>query len=235
MSPPREEVDRKVERMARAVREAGLRGVLITTHWNFSWLTAGGTNRIDISRESGAGALLVSSTGQRYVLANAIEMPRLSGEVLPALAFEPVEFPWIEERADPAFLTQLAHRLLGDGPIGADSTVGDARSFEAGMSKLRRVLEPEELVRYRALGADAGRAVGELLRMVPAGISEREVVREARSHCTVPTPARWSSSQPPTIALCTIVIRCRRRWSGPAVSWLRCAPSGTGSSSRSPG
>ena len=78
---PREEVDRKVERLASAAQDAGLRGVLLTTHWNFSWLTAGATNRIDISREAGAGALLVSAGGRRYALANAIEMPRLADEV----------------------------------------------------------------------------------------------------------------------------------------------------------
>ena len=175
---PRDEVDRKVDRLARAASVTGLRGVLLTTHWNFGWLTAGGTNRIDISREAGAGALLVAATGQRYVLANAIEMPRLSDEVLPGLVFEPIEFPWTDERADPAFLLQTAQDVLGGGPIGADSAVGDALPFETVLSRLRRVLEPEELVRYRALGADVGRAVGELLRLVPAGISEGEVVRE---------------------------------------------------------
>jgi Xaa-Pro aminopeptidase len=177
--PPREEVDRKVERLARASHDAGLGGVLLTTHWNFNWLTAGGTNRIDISREAGAGALLVSSTGHRYVLANAIEMPRLANEVLAGLAFEPVEFPWVDERTDPAFLARRATDVLAGGPVGADSMVGAAQPFETALSRLRSLLEPEELIRYRALGGDVGRALGDFLRLVPPGISEREVVREA--------------------------------------------------------
>jgi len=174
---PREEEDRKVERLARAAHDAGLRGVLLTTHWNFSWLTAGATNRIDISREAGAGALFVSAGGRRYALANAIEMPRLADEVLAGLDFEPIEFAWVDERANPAFLVQRATALLS-GPIGCDALLGDAHHFETSLSRLRSALEPEEVRRYRALGADAGRAVGSVLHSVPAGISEREVVRE---------------------------------------------------------
>lgn len=177
-APPREEVDRKVERLVRVVHEARLRGLLLATHWNFSWLTAGGSNRIDISREAGAGALLIAADGHRYVLANAIEMPRLSAEVLAGLGFEPIEYPWIDDRADPSFLVHRATAVLGGGPVAADAVLADAQPFEPQLSRLRGVLEPEELRRYRTLGADVGRAVGGLLQSVPTGISEREVSRE---------------------------------------------------------
>ena len=148
------------------------------THWNFSWLTAGATNRIDISREAGAGALLVSAGGRRYALANAIEMPRLADEVLAGLDFEPIEFAWVDERANPAFLVQRATALLS-GPIGC-------RRCAWRCAPLRNRLcpgcearsNPKNCDAIRALGADAGRAVGSVLQSVPAGISEREVVRE---------------------------------------------------------
>ncbi|MEO7274718.1 MAG: peptidase M24, partial [Vicinamibacterales bacterium] len=64
-------------RLARLAHDGQFAGILLTTHWNFAWLTAGGSNRIDVSREAGAGALLVTAEGHRYVLANAIEMARL--------------------------------------------------------------------------------------------------------------------------------------------------------------
>src|SRR6185295_7422171 len=70
------ETDAKVERVARIARDAGVGGVLLTTQRNFAWLTGGASNRIDGSRESGAGALLVSATGRRFAVANTIEMPR---------------------------------------------------------------------------------------------------------------------------------------------------------------
>jgi Xaa-Pro aminopeptidase len=181
-TPPREEVDRKIERLSRAAHGAGLRGVLLTTHWNFSWLTAGGSNRIDVSREAGAGALLVAAAGdgsaRRYLLGNAIEMPRLSEEVVPGLGFDPVEFPWTADRVDPSFLVNRASGILEGGPLGADAALRGTEPFEAQLSGLRRQLEPEELRRYHTLGAEVGRAVGELLQLVPTGTSEREVVRE---------------------------------------------------------
>src|SRR5947207_6345513 len=44
-----------------------LAGVLINTQPNFAWLSAGGTNGIDLSREAGAGTLLICRNGRRFV------------------------------------------------------------------------------------------------------------------------------------------------------------------------
>ncbi len=200
---PREEVDRKVERLASAAQDAGLRGVLLTTHWNFSWLTAGATNRIDISREAGAGALLVSAGGRRYALANAIEMPRLADEVLAGLDFEPIEFAWVDERANPAFLVQRATALLS-GPIGCDAVLGDAHHFETSLSRLRSALEPEELRRYQGawggrrpssgLGAPFRACRHQRARGGPGGRS----LAAPREHPTACPPRRCRQSAPAT-------------------------------------
>ncbi len=171
------EVDRKIDTLARAAADARLGGVLLLAHWNFAWLTAGGSNRIDISREAGAGALLVRADGRRFAIANAIEMPRLQAEPLAGLEFEPIEFPWTDERADPALVRRHAAKLTG-GPLAADIPAGDALPFETQLSRLRARLEPEEVARYRRLGADAGRAAGEALRTLRPGIAETEATRE---------------------------------------------------------
>ena len=47
-----------------------LGGVLVGAQHNFAWLTAGGSNGIDTSREQGAGALLVRADGKRFVIAS---------------------------------------------------------------------------------------------------------------------------------------------------------------------
>jgi antitoxin VapB len=170
------EIDRKVQRLARSAADARLGGVLLLAHWNFAWLTAGGSNRIDISREAGAGALLVRADGRRFAIANAIEMPRLQAEPLAGLDFEPIAFPWTDERADPALVRRHAARLAG-GPLAADLPVDDAVPFEPHLSRLRAQLEPEEIVRYRRLGADAGRAVGHALRTLRPDITEIDASR----------------------------------------------------------
>jgi Xaa-Pro aminopeptidase len=171
------EIDRKVSRLAAAAAAAGAGGVLILAHWNFAWLTGGASNRIDVSREAGAGALLVGSDGRRMILANEIEMPRLASEALDGLDFEPVSFPWVDERADPAFLARRAAEVLGAGLLAADLPIGGGLPFEPTLSKLRTQLEPEDVERYRRLGADVGRTVGDAVRSLPVGATEDEAIR----------------------------------------------------------
>jgi len=175
--PQRAEVDRKIARLARLAHDRGYGGILLTTHWNLAWATAGASNRIDVSREAGAGALFVTAGGRRYVLANAIEMPRLQDEALAGLDFEPVDFPWIDERADAGLVAARAERLSG-GTIGADAVVAGTTPCEPLIARLRGQLEPEELTRLRSLGSDAGRICGGVLLSVPVGVAETEVTRE---------------------------------------------------------
>ena len=96
-----EEINTKTARVVEMLAANNLGGVLVNAQHNFSWLTAGGTNGIDLSREPGAGALLVRNDGKRFVLANSIEMPRLLNEELADKDFEPIEFSWEEEKASP--------------------------------------------------------------------------------------------------------------------------------------
>jgi hypothetical protein len=41
------EIEEKIERLARVIADEGLAGVLINTQPNFAWLSAGGSNGID--------------------------------------------------------------------------------------------------------------------------------------------------------------------------------------------
>ena len=170
------EVDRKIARLAEAASQAGVDGVLLTAHWNVAWLTGGRSTRIDISREAGAGALLVGADGRRFVIANAIEMPRLLDEVVPGLGFEPVEFPWISERADPALAVERATARLGSPRLASDLPLPGTQPFDSVLSRLRRRFEPEEVTRCRTLGSDVGEAVGSLLPDIAPGVSELDVV-----------------------------------------------------------
>src|SRR5207249_83845 len=92
------ELEEKQERLVRAVKESGLDGVLLAAHHNIAWLTGGRSNRVDASREIGTARLLVTVDGRRFVLGNAIEMPRLVGEVLDGLDFHPVGYAWADDQ-----------------------------------------------------------------------------------------------------------------------------------------
>ena len=158
-----------------------LGGVLLNAQHNFSWLTAGGTNGVDTSREPGAGALVVRRDGKRFVLASRIEMPRLLAEELPEEDFEPVEFGWEEEKGWPTFLADRAQALLEDGAaLGSDLPLSaQVRTVEGSLARCRYQLTSSEIDRYRSLGHEAGEAVGDLMRTLRPGETEQEIARRA--------------------------------------------------------
>ena len=167
------ELDDKTERLAKLARDSSFGGILLTTQTNFSWLTGGGTNRIDGSREPGAGSLFVTAEGRRYVIANTIEMPRLLAEELHGAGWEALEYPWTEEQAKPDTVARLAQSVSGSGTIGADWPVAGATAIDRPITRVRNLLTPAEVERYVDLGADAGRVLGELCRELEPGEDER--------------------------------------------------------------
>jgi Xaa-Pro aminopeptidase len=174
-----EEIIAKTARVVDMLAANNLGGALISSQPNFSWLTAGGTNGVDLSREVGAGALLVRNDGKRFVLANRIEMPRLLIEELAGEEFEPVEFSWQEEKASPTFLAALALTLLSKGAaLGSDVDVGsEVLPVDAAVARCRYQLTTSEIARFRSLASDAAQAIGNLARVVAPGETEREIAR----------------------------------------------------------
>jgi len=158
---------------------SNLGGVLVSSQHNFSWLTAGGTNGVDLSREPGNGALLVRNDGKRFVLANRVEMSRLLSEELAGEEFEPVEFPWEEEKASPTFLASRALTLLDKGlRLGSDNGIGlDVLPVEAALARCRYQLTSSEIERFRSLASDTAKAIGHLARKLTPGETEREIAR----------------------------------------------------------
>jgi len=172
------EIALKTERLTAMLAAENLEGVLLQTQPNFAWLTAGGSNMLDISSESGAGALLVRRDGKRFALANRIEMPRLLTEEISAAQFEPVEFAWEEEKSAPTFVAKRALDLLDHGSLGCDLPMkSTGRSIEFAIAQCRYQLTTSEVERFRALGHDAGEVVGSLARTLEPGESEKEIAR----------------------------------------------------------
>lgn len=170
------EVDIKVERVARLATSLELAGLVLGAQPNFAWLTGGQSNRIDGSREAGAGALVVAANGRRYVVANTIEMPRLLGEALSGLGFEPVEIPWTEDRANPKAVVERLRAVIGPAArVGSDLGFPETLNVDAAVSRLRVPLTPGEVDRYRALGRDVAAAMGRVCRGLVPDLTEREV------------------------------------------------------------
>lgn len=171
------EHDEKLARVLRVAADAGVRAVLLATHHNVAWLTGGRANRIDASRETGTARLLVTADGRRFVLANGIEMPRLIAEALAGLEYEPVEYGWTDDQ-DPGAAVRAARAVLGgSAPLGADWPLPDTLPLEGVLARARHLLTGDEMERYRALGRDAGLALGQLCHALRPGDDERDIAR----------------------------------------------------------
>ena len=167
----------KVERVRTVAREAGLDGVLLAAHHNIAWLTGGRGNRVDASREIGTSRLLIATDGRLFVLANAIEMPRMLGEVLAGFDYTPIEYPWVDDQ-DATFSVGKARDAIKPGAsLGADWPLPDTRNVETLLMRSRVRLTDADVAELRALGRDAGAALGDLARALKPGDVELGIAR----------------------------------------------------------
>ena len=171
------EIDRKLQRAAAVARARGLAGIVLATRHNVAWLTAGLDNTVDASRETAAGALLVTADGRPFVLANNIEAPRIAAATGSLFDAAVADFPWTAEKADGSVPYSRAASAAGGGPVGADVLTPHAQYVEPDLSRVRVSLDDDELPRYRALAREAAEVVEQELRSLRPGITEIEVRR----------------------------------------------------------
>ena len=177
-----QEIEEKTERLVRLCSREGLGGVLINSQPNFAWLTAGGRNGVDSSRENGVATLFVRRDGKRFVLANKIEMARIITEELDGQNYEPVDFGWEEEKANPALIRELARSVMNEKMLlGCDLPLGDARVIEGIIARTRYQLTAPEIDRFKTFGKQAGLAIGDLAGSLAPGLTEHEVARRAKN------------------------------------------------------
>ena len=172
------EIEVKTERLIKVLQENSLQGVLINAQHNFAWLTGGGSNGIDLSRENGAANLLVTAAGKRYLLANNIEMPRMLDEEISAVEFEPIEFTWQDEKADSNLVLEKARSACG-GKVATDYAI------ESKIAPCRYALTEDELGRLRSLGSDAASAFQRAIGKLVVGQTEIEISGEMRRELAV--------------------------------------------------
>jgi len=172
------EIDIKTERLAGSLGSL-YAGVMLNAQHNFAWITGGANNAIDTSRENGAATILVTNQGKRYLIANNIEMQRMLNEQVDAKLFEPVEFQWQDEKAEPELIRLLAGDLAA-GQVIADIPFTSAPALESLFSYYRFQLTDDEIERYRYLGRDAAEAMSRTVKVIRQGQSENEIANTLR-------------------------------------------------------
>lgn len=178
------EIETKTERIIELLSRENLGGVLLNAQHNFAWITGGALNGIDLSRENGVASIFVRRDGKRFILANNIEMPRMIAEEISVDEFEPVEFSWQGEKAAGDLLVTKA-RSLADSEIATDLAIhASTPSIEGKIAPCRYELTEDEIVRFRALGADAGTAVRAAIGKISPGQSEIEIAAATQAEIT---------------------------------------------------
>ncbi len=169
------EIVEKTKRLIAMLNSENLGGILLNSQHNFAWMTAGGSNGVDLSRENGVSSLLIRNDGKRFVLANKIEMPRMLAEEVSEKEFEPILFDWEADKINGNFVVETAQNLL-DKPLATDIFYNpNFRVIEGLIAKCRYQLTTCEVERFQQLGKDAGEIVGNIYDKLSVGQSEIEI------------------------------------------------------------
>jgi antitoxin VapB len=181
------EIEIKTSRIVKLLAQENLGGVLINAQHNFAWLTGGKSSGINLSVENGSCFLFVRRDGKKFVLDNNIEMPRLLTEEISAEEFEPIEFSWEDEKASGDFVFEQAKSLLTEnGEIVSDLPLHPKiRAIENLIASCRFSLTEAEIRRYRKLGKDAGKALGQIFQKIEPGETELEIARKVKDALAV--------------------------------------------------
>jgi Xaa-Pro aminopeptidase len=178
-SPPAVgEVGAKLAAVRGWLGQRDLEAVLIASQAGFAWVTGGGRSHVSIGGAEGIASVLVTA-GRAYLITTNIELQRLVDEETAGLPFEGIEYPWHRSEGLAHVIGSVcdAARIVSDLP-----TVGLNVADES-FTRLRFILGPEEIGRYRALGRDAAEAVEAACREAEPGDTEYDVAARIAFEC----------------------------------------------------
>ncbi|MBE8986296.1 M24 family metallopeptidase [Nostoc sp. LEGE 12450] len=154
-----EEVSKKLELIRQTLRESEVQGVRLRgTDW-FAWATAGASNTVLLTAETGVAEVLVT-TEDAWVLTDEIEAQRLQDEELPA-NFKVYVNPWADYAARESFVRDATSGkiAISDRPIS-----NLEKPLPSSLQKHKQVMMSSELERYRQVGQKASQAMTEVLK-----------------------------------------------------------------------
>ncbi|MEA2574904.1 MAG: hypothetical protein QOH93_2202 [Chloroflexia bacterium] len=164
----RAEWNEKERRLRSLMSKHHLDAVVLSRSANVAWLSGGGRSFVNVASEGGVGSLLIAQDA-KYLITDVIEAQRLREEEgFGEGGWEIIAEPWHEPRQRLAELTS-GLRVSTDGPGTEFVDVGGE------VARLRWLLTPAEVDRFRTLGTEAGAAIGEAAAAVRPGMSEHEI------------------------------------------------------------
>lgn len=166
------------------------------TDW-FAWATAGGSNTVLLTAETGVAEILVTHH-HAYVLTDDIEAGRLADEEVPA-GYEWHVVPWAEMHLRERFVTSAAGGavILSDRPGIAEALLPES------LQQQRWILTAPEQERYRRVGRLAAEAMSEVMRAARPEWSEFELAGAGAQ-------ALWARGLHPALTLVAGEVRLPR-------------------------
>ncbi len=175
------EIDIKTERLLSLMDAQGCHGILLNGQHNFAWITGGASNGVDQSRDNGVASILINRGGEKFLLANRIETPRMLAEEVSDKDFEPVDYSWQDEKSSGDWVIKLASDLAG-GKVFTDIVLDTSTpAIDGAISKVRRSLTHAEVERFTLLGKDSAAALDAVFDSIASGQTELEIAGLMRS------------------------------------------------------
>ncbi|MDB5749573.1 MAG: peptidase [Massilia sp.] len=135
----------------------------------FAWITAGGSNAVLHTTDTGVAEVLVTQD-EAAILTDEIEAARLREEEVPA-GFSFHVSPWAQVELRERYVLGLS----GDGLVLSDRPHGEEQPLANGLRQRRMVLLESEQMRYRQLGREAAEAMTATLRRARPEWTEYEL------------------------------------------------------------
>ncbi len=157
-----------IEKVRRLLQDVNLDSAIITRRYNFAWLTGGGSSAIRQPTDDGVASLVVKQD-ETFLVTTNIEARRLMEEQIPDLPVEPLDYPW---HSSPDVMLK---KLLDGERVGSDNYRPATTDLSPHLSRLRSVLEPEEMQRYRSFANQASATIEAVCARIAPGWSEQEI------------------------------------------------------------
>jgi Xaa-Pro aminopeptidase len=175
-----EEVLIKLKIVRNILQETNSSGVRLRSVGWFAWITAGGSNTVLMTAETGVAEVLVTSDNA-WVLTDEIEARRLQDEQFVGVSdtslYNLYVYPWAEVSQREAFVDRVTHsgKILSDRPI--NSSLESTKEFLLPQALLRhrQIMLPSEIKRYRQVGQLASEAMTQVLNQAQPHWTEYEL------------------------------------------------------------
>lgn len=158
----------KIERVRAYMEQHAYTGMVLARQDNFSWISAGGSNRVVVPREQGYGVVTITKD-HIYMTAQVMDGQRIMEEELEGSGFEYVPLRWYEQPVLDRALT-----LAGDKPV-CDVAAPGAECKERHIYDLHFPLMPDEIERMKIAGELSDRILHKVAGQIRPDMIDSEV------------------------------------------------------------